>query len=86
MVLTVRANNTLSRESLRGYAVVLTPPTSGARQTVVPLMRPRAATVLGEWLAWLTGRYPELADPKMLASGKENYREWNCPFFFLSYG
>lgn len=80
--MTVRANNTLCRESLRGYSVVLTPPTTGVRELVTPLYRPRAATMLGEWLAWLTGRHPELADPKMLASGKENYCEFDNVFFF----
>ncbi|KAM3964542.1 B9 domain-containing protein 1 [Aphomia sociella] len=73
LIVTVRAQNTLSGDSLRGYALTLLPPTSGSRVTTVPLVRPQAATVFGEWLAWFTGRHPELADPKMLANGKENY-------------
>ncbi|XP_068632150.1 B9 domain-containing protein 1 [Battus philenor] len=73
LIITVKAHNAIGGESLRGYAVVLLPPTSGERELSAPLVRPRPATVLGEWLAWLTGRYPELADPKMLANGKENY-------------
>ncbi|XP_053607945.1 B9 domain-containing protein 1-like [Plodia interpunctella] len=73
MIITVRAHNTISGDSLRGYAVVLMPPAPGLRVTTAPLVRPLAATMLGEWLSWLTGRCPELADPKMLASGKENY-------------
>ncbi|XP_049869224.1 B9 domain-containing protein 1 [Pectinophora gossypiella] len=73
VVITVRAQNTLSGDSLRGYALVLLPPTTGSRVVTAPLVRPQAATLLGQWLAWLTGRHPELADPKMLASGKENY-------------
>ncbi|XP_011563597.3 B9 domain-containing protein 1 [Plutella xylostella] len=73
IILTVRAKNMMSGDSLRGYALALTPPTAGVRQITSPLLRPRAATMLGEWLAWATGQYPELADPKMLASGKDNY-------------
>ncbi|XP_060803076.1 B9 domain-containing protein 1 [Amyelois transitella] len=73
IIITVRAQNPLSGDSLRGYAVVLMPPSSGPRTVTAPLVRPLAATLFGEWLAWLTGRNPELADPKMLASGKENY-------------
>ncbi|KAJ2939175.1 hypothetical protein O0L34_g8487 [Tuta absoluta] len=73
LILTIRAQNTISGDSLRGYALVLLPPTSGSRDVTASLVRPQAATLLGEWLAWLTGRHPELADPKMLASGKENY-------------
>lgn len=69
----MRAQNTISGDSLRGYAVVLLPSTPGPRTVTAPLLRPQAATMFGEWLAWLTGRYPELADPKMLATGKENY-------------
>ncbi|XP_059059191.1 B9 domain-containing protein 1 [Achroia grisella] len=73
LIITVRALNRLSGDSLLGYALVLMPPTCGLRVLTAPLVRPQAATVFGEWLAWLTGRRPELADPKMLASGKENY-------------
>ncbi|CAB3253897.1 unnamed protein product [Arctia plantaginis] len=73
LLVTVRAQNTLSGDALRGYSLLLMPPTPGHLLTSAPLLRPRAATVLGEWLAWITGKYPELADPKMLASGKDNY-------------
>ncbi|CAK1595802.1 unnamed protein product [Parnassius mnemosyne] len=73
VIITVKAHNAIGGDSLRGYAVVLLPPTTGEREISAPIIRPRAATVLGEWLSWLTGRYPELADPKMLADGKENY-------------
>ncbi|CAH2038001.1 unnamed protein product, partial [Iphiclides podalirius] len=73
LVITVRARNCVGGDSLRGYAVVALPTTAGEREMSSPIIRPRAATLLGEWLAWLTGRYPELAEPKMLASGKENY-------------
>ncbi|XP_028174429.1 B9 domain-containing protein 1 [Ostrinia furnacalis] len=73
LVITVRAQNAISGDSLHGYALVLMPPTAGARAATAPLLRPRAATVLGEWLSWMTGRRPELTDPKMLAGGKENY-------------
>ncbi|XP_052759419.1 B9 domain-containing protein 1 isoform X2 [Galleria mellonella] len=73
LLITVRAQNRLSGDSLLGYALILMPPTCGTRVLTAPLVRPQAATVFGEWLAWLTGRRPELADPKMLASGKENY-------------
>lgn len=71
VIITVRAQNFFSGDSLRGYAVVLLPPTTGTHQLTAPLFRPRPATGLGEWLAWLTGRYPELADPKMLAHERE---------------
>ncbi|XP_075973334.1 B9 domain-containing protein 1 isoform X1 [Anticarsia gemmatalis] len=74
LLITVRAQNTLTGNALRGYSLFLMPPTTGhVMPSFAPLIRPRAATVLGEWLAWLTGRYPELADPKMLAIGKDNY-------------
>ncbi|CAH0398059.1 unnamed protein product [Chilo suppressalis] len=73
LVITVRAQNSIGGDSLRGYALVLLPPTVGTRHVTSPLVRPKSATLLGEWLSWITGRYPELADPKMLASGKENY-------------
>ncbi|XP_063533576.1 B9 domain-containing protein 1 [Cydia strobilella] len=73
LVITVRAQNTIGGDTLRGYALVPLPATAGARACVAPLLRPLAATMLGEWLAWLTGRHPELAEPRMLASGKENY-------------
>ncbi|XP_013169122.1 PREDICTED: B9 domain-containing protein 1 isoform X1 [Papilio xuthus] len=72
LIITVKARNTFG-DSLRGYSAVLLPPMTGERVISAPLTRPRPATLLGEWLAWLTGRYPELADPKMLANGKENY-------------
>ncbi|XP_045771496.1 B9 domain-containing protein 1-like [Maniola jurtina] len=73
VVVTVRARNPLTGESLRGYSLFLLPPTTGTHQLTSQLVRPRSATMLGEWVAWLTGRYPELADPKMLANGKDNY-------------
>lgn len=73
LLITVRAQNTLTGDSLRGYALFLMPPNTGHVVTTSPLIRPRAATLLGEWLAWITGKYPELADPKMLAIGKDNY-------------
>lgn len=73
IILTVRAVNAISGDTLRGYAVFLMPPTAGTRVVTAPLMRPRAATVLGEWVAWITGRHPELADVRMLADGKDNY-------------
>ncbi|KPJ02594.1 B9 domain-containing protein 1 [Papilio xuthus] len=72
LIITVKARNTFG-DSLWGYSAVLLPPMTGERVISAPLTRPRPATLLGEWLAWLTGRYPELADPKMLANGKENY-------------
>ncbi|XP_026333059.1 B9 domain-containing protein 1 [Hyposmocoma kahamanoa] len=73
IIVTVRAQNSLSGDSLRGYGLALLPPTTGPRRITASLVRPQAATLLGEWLAWVTGRYPELVDPKMLANGKENY-------------
>ncbi|XP_026725350.1 B9 domain-containing protein 1 [Trichoplusia ni] len=73
IIVTLRAQNTIVGDVLRGYSLFLMPPTTGLNLTSAPLVRPQAATLLGEWLAWLTGRYPELADPKMLASGKDNY-------------
>ncbi|PZC86209.1 hypothetical protein B5X24_HaOG211370 [Helicoverpa armigera] len=73
LIVTVRAQNTISGDALRGYSLFLMPPTTGLSLTSAPLVRPQAATLLGDWLAWMTGRYPELADPKMLASGKDNY-------------
>ncbi|XP_045448659.1 B9 domain-containing protein 1 [Melitaea cinxia] len=73
IVVTVRAQNFFSGDTLRGYALFFLPPVSGTHELTAPLMRPRSATALGEWIAWLTGRTPELAEPRMLASGKENY-------------
>uniref|UniRef100_A0A2A4J2M7 B9 domain-containing protein 1 n=1 Tax=Heliothis virescens TaxID=7102 RepID=A0A2A4J2M7_HELVI len=73
LIVTVRAQNTITGDALRGYSLFLMPPTTGMSQTSAPLVRPQAATMLGDWLAWVTGRYPELADPKMLASGRDNY-------------
>nr|CBH09245.1 putative B9 protein [Heliconius melpomene] len=73
LVITVRAKNFLSGDTLRGYALFLLPPTTGTQELSSPLLRPRSATLLGEWFAWFTGRHPELVDPRMLANGKENY-------------
>ncbi|KAJ8730342.1 hypothetical protein PYW07_017380 [Mythimna separata] len=73
IIVTVRAQNTITGDALRGYSLFLLPPTAGSSLVSAPLVRPRAATLLGEWMSWITGRYPELADPKMLASGKDNY-------------
>lgn len=73
IIITVKAQNTITGDALRGYSLFLLPPTTGLGLTSAPLVRPLAATLLGEWLAWITGRYPELSDPRMLASGKDNY-------------
>ncbi|KAJ8727902.1 hypothetical protein PYW08_016287 [Mythimna loreyi] len=73
IIITVRAQNTITGDALRGYSLFLMPPTAGPSLVSAPLVRPRAATLLGEWMSWITGRYPELAGPKMLASGKDNY-------------
>ncbi|XP_046959961.1 B9 domain-containing protein 1 [Vanessa cardui] len=73
LVVTVRAKNFFSGDTLRGYALFLLPPVAGTHEMTAPLVKPRSATMLGEWLAWLTGRQPELVDPRMLATGKENY-------------
>lgn len=73
LIITVRAQNAIGGDALRGYGLVLLPATAGARQVAAPLLRPLASSMLGEWLAWLTGRHPELAEPRMLANGKENY-------------
>lgn len=81
LIVTLRAQNTIVGDVLRGYSLFLMPPTTGLNLSSAPLVRPQAATLLGEWLAWLTGRYPELADPKMLASGKDNY----CEFVMFLY-
>lgn len=59
----------------------MTPPTCGTRVIEAPLLKPRSATMLGEWFGWLTGRVPELVDPKMLANGKDNY----CKFFYKTF-
>ncbi|CAF4954145.1 unnamed protein product [Pieris macdunnoughi] len=73
LIVTVRAKSFFMGDTLRGYAVFLLPPITGSHELKSSLIRPRSATVLGEWLSWLTGRHPELADPKMLANGKDNY-------------
>ncbi|XP_050346567.1 B9 domain-containing protein 1 [Nymphalis io] len=73
LVVTVRAKNFFSGDTLCGYALFLLPPVAGTHEITSPLVKPRSATMLGEWLTWLTGRQPELADPRMLATGKENY-------------
>lgn len=73
LVITVRAKNFLTGDTLRGYALFLLPPTTGTGEFSSPLVRPRSGTLLGEWFSWLTGRHPELIDPRMLANGKENY-------------
>ncbi|XP_041978242.1 B9 domain-containing protein 1 [Aricia agestis] len=73
LITTVRARNSLTGDCLRGYALFLLPPAPGTQQLTAPLICPRSATVLGEWLAWATGKNPELADPKMLANGKDSY-------------
>ncbi|XP_022835086.1 B9 domain-containing protein 1 [Spodoptera litura] len=73
IIITVKALNTITGDALRGYSLFLLPSTTGLGLTSAPLVRPVAATLLGEWLAWMTGRYPELSDPKMLANGKDNY-------------
>ncbi|CAG9584380.1 unnamed protein product [Danaus chrysippus] len=73
IVVSVRARNFISSDSLRGYALFHLPAVTGTQELVAHLVRPRSASLVGEWVAWLTGRYPELIDPKILASGKENY-------------
>ncbi|CAK1546952.1 unnamed protein product [Leptosia nina] len=73
LIVTVRAKSYFLGDSLRGYAVFLLPPITGPQELISQLVRPQSATILGEWLSWLTGRHPELADPKMLTSGKDNY-------------
>ncbi|KAF9407484.1 hypothetical protein HW555_012513 [Spodoptera exigua] len=73
IIISVKAQNTIFGDALRGYSLFLLPPTTGMSLASAPLVRPLAATLLGDWLAWITGRYPELSDPKMLASGKDNY-------------
>ncbi|VVC99157.1 unnamed protein product [Leptidea sinapis] len=60
-------------DSLRGYGLFLLPPLVGTKKLTTHLFRPRSATLLGDWLAWIIGRQPELAEPTMLASGKDNY-------------
>lgn len=72
----MRAKNFLSGDTLRGYALFLLPPTAGTHELSAPLIRPRSATMLGDWFAWITGRHPELVDARMLANGKENYCEY----------
>lgn len=73
LVITVRGSNWRGSTHVCGYGVLLTPPTCGTRVIETPLLKPRLATLLGEWFGWITGRVPELVDPKMLASGKDNY-------------
>ncbi|KAL4719675.1 hypothetical protein ACJJTC_002996 [Scirpophaga incertulas] len=73
IVVTVRAHNAFGGDSLRGYGLFLLPSSPGMRTETAPLLRPRPATLLGEWFTWITGKSPELVDPKMLASGKENH-------------
>lgn len=75
-MVSVRARNFISSDSLRGYALFHLPAVTGTQELVAHLVRPRSASLFGEWIAWLTGRYPELIDPKILASGKENYCEF----------
>ncbi|XP_050670932.1 B9 domain-containing protein 1 [Leptidea sinapis] len=73
LVVTLRAKNFLTGDSLRGYGLFLLPPVVGTKKLTTHLFRPRSATLLGDWLAWIIGRQPELAEPTMLASGKDNY-------------
>ncbi|KAG6447078.1 B9 domain-containing protein 1 [Manduca sexta] len=73
LVVTVKAHNRITGESLRGYALALMPSSTGLREITAPILRPRASTTIGEWVAWLTGKYPELVEPKLLAHGKDNY-------------
>ncbi|XP_075973335.1 B9 domain-containing protein 1 isoform X2 [Anticarsia gemmatalis] len=47
LLITVRAQNTLTGNALRGYSLFLMPPTTGhVMPSFAPLIRPRAATVL----------------------------------------
>ncbi|XP_045497708.1 B9 domain-containing protein 1 [Colias croceus] len=73
LIVTVRVKTFIMGDCLRGYGLFLLPPITGNHQVEASLVRPRSATILGEWVSWLTGKKPELADPKMLASGKDNY-------------
>jgi B9 domain-containing protein 1 len=66
LVVTVLGNDVLNRQFIRGYTTVALPVAPGNSQKSSTLYAPQATSTLAAFMGWLSGRRPEISDPKAL--------------------
>ncbi|XP_043471924.1 B9 domain-containing protein 1 [Leptopilina heterotoma] len=69
LILSMYGLDLFGHDVTRGYGVCHVPLTAGRHDKKVPIYVVESSSVAQQFLAWLTGRRPELIDPSILAGG-----------------
>ncbi|XP_034297387.1 B9 domain-containing protein 1 [Pantherophis guttatus] len=70
IVISVYGPDLFGNDVVRGYGAVHVPFTPGRHQRILPMFVPESTSRLQKLTSWLTGRYPEFTDPKVVAQGE----------------
>ncbi|XP_063171027.1 B9 domain-containing protein 1 [Candoia aspera] len=70
IVISVYGPDLFGNDVVRGYGAVHIPFTPGRHERVLPMFVPESTSRLQKLTSWLTGRYPEFTDPKVVAQGE----------------
>lgn len=70
IVVSAYALDTFGNDVIAGYGAVHIPPKPGRHKIKTALFVPESSSLLARFSAWLTGRRPELVDPKIAAQGE----------------
>ncbi|KAM3826870.1 B9 domain-containing protein 1 isoform 2-T2 [Vipera latastei] len=70
IVISVYGPDLFGNDVIRGYGAVHVPFTPGRHQRILPMFVPESTSRLQKLTSWLTGRYPEFTDPKVVAQGE----------------
>ena len=70
IVVSAYALDAFGNDVIAGYGAVHIPPKPGHHKIKTALFVPESSSLLARFSAWLTGRRPELVDPKVAAQGE----------------
>jgi B9 domain-containing protein 1 len=68
LVVSVIGNDLFNRKVIRGYTSVALPVAPGNFEKISRLFSPQASSSLANVMGWISGRRPEISDPKSLDS------------------
>ena len=70
LILSVYSIDALGRDVIRGYGCVHLPIAAGSSVRKVPLYKPLSASLMQQFMAWVSGRPAEFSNPKFPAMGE----------------
>jgi B9 domain-containing protein 1 len=70
LILSVYSIDALGRDVIRGYGCVHLPIAAGVSVRKVPLYKPLSASLMQQFMAWVSGRPAEFSNPKFPAMGE----------------